>query len=248
ARNARGVGAGTPVELEGTAIGEVTEAHLVLDADRRTLRTIATLALDPSVLDVAGMPHKPSVARRQAFATGVDRLIARGLRARLVSSSLLTGQKLIALDVLPDAPPAHVRQIAGVTEIPTAPAADIDDILESVEATVQHLDKATSGPELAHALKSLDSTLTRLDRLTASLQPQVQSLIASLQATSESLQRTANAAGGMLGTNGRQSVDLPRLMRQLSDAARSVRELADYLDRHPDALLRGRRGESSDAH
>ena len=55
------------------------------------------------------------------------------------------------------------------------------------------------------------------------------------------MQRAADAANGMLGTNGGQSVDLPRLMHQLNDAARSIRELADYLDHHPDALLRGRR-------
>ncbi len=244
ARNARGVEAGTPVELEGTEIGEVTESHLLLDPKERTLRTIATLALDPSVVDVAGVPRTETAARRKAFSSGLDRLIASGLRARLVSSSLLTGQKLIALDVMSEAPPARGREIGGLTEIPTAPAADIDDILASVQSTVQHLDRATAGPELADALKSLDSTMTRLDRLTASLQPQVQSLIVSLQATSASMQRASEAAGGLLGANGRQNVDLPRLMRQLSDAARSVRELADYLDQHPEALLRGRRGES----
>jgi paraquat-inducible protein B len=33
-------------------------------------------------------------------------------------------------------------------------------------------------------------------------------------------------------------------MNELSQAARSVRELADYLDRHPDALLHGRKVET----
>jgi paraquat-inducible protein B len=245
AGNARGIAEGTPVALEGTSIGEVTEAHLVLDPKRHALRTVATLALDPSAVEVAGVPHSKPAARQTAFSAEIDHLIGKGLHARLVSSSLLTGQKLIALDMLPDAPQGRVRKVAGVTEIPTAPSADIDDILASVESTEHHLDRATSGPELGHALKSLDSTLTRLDGLTASLQPQVQSLISSLDDTSSSLRQAAQAASGVLGANGRQSVDLPRLMRQLSDAARSVRELSDYLDRHPEALLRGRRGESS---
>jgi len=244
ARNARGVAAGTPVELEGTAIGEVTEARLIFDPQRRELRTVATLALDPSVVEVTGVPRSEVAARRRALTRGLDSLIAGGLRARLVSSSLLTGQKLIALDVVPGAPPVRTREIAGMTQIPTAPAADIDDILASVQSTVRHIDRATAGPELAHALKSLDSTLSRLDELTASLEPQVHALVASLQATSESLQQAAEAASGVLGANGPQSVDLPRLMRQLGDAARSVRELADYLDQHPEALLRGRRLES----
>jgi paraquat-inducible protein B len=242
--NARGVGIGTAVELQGTGIGEVTETHLVFDPKRRTLRTIAKLALDPSVVEVEGVPNSEIVARRSALAEGLDRMIADGLRARLVSSSLLTGQKLIALDVMPEAPPAHLERVAGITEIPTAPAADIDDILASVQSTVQHLQRATSGPQLAHALQSLDSTLTRLDQLTTGLQPQVQALVASLQATSASMQRAADAANGVLGANGAQSADLPRLMRQLNDAARSVRDLADYLRQHPDALLRGRRSDS----
>lgn len=240
ARNARGVEAGTPVELEGSAIGEVTESQLAFDPQRHSLRTIAKLALDPSVIELPGVPRADAAARRKAVAADMEHLIASGLRARLVSSSLLTGQKIIALDVLAGAPPAHLEQVAGLTEIPTAPGADIDAILASVQSTVQHLDRATAGPELAHALKSLDSTLTRLDQLTMSLQPEVQTLVTSLQATSISLQRAADAANSVLGANGSQSVDLPRLMHQLGDAARSVRELADYLDQHPDALLRGR--------
>jgi hypothetical protein len=43
--------------------------------------------------------------------------------------------------------------------------------------------------------------------------------------------------------NNAGNTDLPRLMQELGDAARSVRVLADYLDRHPEALLRGRKGE-----
>jgi paraquat-inducible protein B len=34
--------------------------------------------------------------------------------------------------------------------------------------------------------------------------------------------------------------DLSRMLSQLSDAARSVRILADLLSRHPEALIRGR--------
>jgi paraquat-inducible protein B len=41
--------------------------------------------------------------------------------------------------------------------------------------------------------------------------------------------------------NNPTNTDLPKLMRELEDAARSVRVLADYLDRHPESLLRGRK-------
>jgi paraquat-inducible protein B len=48
---------------------------------------------------------------------------------------------------------------------------------------------------------------------------------------------------GMVGNSNETNSDLPRLMRELTDAARSVKSLADYLDRHPEALLRGRKDD-----
>ena len=36
-----------------------------------------------------------------------------------------------------------------------------------------------------------------------------------------------------------------RTLRDLSDAARSIKALVDYLERHPDALLRGKGGPES---
>jgi hypothetical protein len=43
-----------------------------------------------------------------------------------------------------------------------------------------------------------------------------------------------------MGGQSAQNADLPRLISELTDAARSVRALADYLDEHPEALVRGR--------
>ncbi len=241
AENARGVLKGTPVELEGTGIGEVTESSLQYDRRLGSLYTLATIAIDPTAIDIPGIPESATAEQADAVEAALAHLVADGLRARLVSSSLLTGSKLIALDRVTGAPPARVREVAGVAELPTAPGADIDDILQSLQNTAEHLDRATAGPQLSHALAQLDSALTHLNQLSIALGPQTQSLIASLRATSEAAQRTAEAAGAVLGANGTQSVDLPRLMRQLGDAARSIQELADYLDRHPEALLRGRR-------
>ncbi|MGH8325372.1 MAG: intermembrane transport protein PqiB [Steroidobacteraceae bacterium] len=240
AADASGLGKGTPVALEGTEIGEVTQTRLTYDRQRRALYTLATLALDSSDLDIPGIKDPASAKQAAAVRTALAELVARGLRARLVTSNLLTGSKLIALDVVADAPPGRIRQVDGFSELPTAPAADIEAILRSVQSTMHHIDRATAGPHLAHALAELDATLTHLDTLSSQLAPETKSLIASLRATSAAAQRAAQAANAVLGANSTRSTDLPRLMRQLSDAARSVRDLADYLDRHPEALLRGR--------
>ncbi len=241
AQNVRGLQPGTPVELEGTAVGVVTEAQLLYDRRSRSLHTLATLAIDTTALDIPGIPAKAADEQADAVGAAIESLVARGLRARLISSSLLTGSKVVALDMVDGAPRTSMHEVAGLAELPTAPAADIDEILQSLQNTVQRIDRATAGPQLSHALSQLDSALTHLNQLSVSLQPETQSLIASLREAAAAAQRTADAAGAVLGASGTQSVDLPRLMQQLTDAARSVRELADYLDRHPEALLRGRR-------
>ena len=239
--NTRGLASGTPVELEGTSVGEVTAAQLTYDPGTDSLYTDATIAIDASALGIPRLPLAPTAAHAAAVRDGIASLVERGLRAELVSSSLLIGQKIVALETVAGAPPARIREVAGVPELPTAPAANVDAILESLEDTLHRIDRATAGPKLGHALGQLDATLTHLNQLATQLQPETRELITSLRAASEAAERTAQAAGAVLGTNGAANVDLPGLMRQLNDAARSVRELADYLDRHPEALIRGRR-------
>jgi paraquat-inducible protein B len=241
AGNTRGLQSGTPVELEGTSVGEVTAAELTYDPRSKSLYTEATIAIDASAVAIPGLPQAPTEEHAAVVRAGLASLVEHGLRATLLSSSLLIGEKLVALQTVSGTAPARVQQVAGVAELPTAQAADIDAILASVQNTVREIDRAAAGPKLGHALSELDSTLSHLDQLATQLQPETQALIASLRATSDAARSTAQAAGAALGANGSANVDLPNLMRQLNDAARSVRELADYLERHPEALLRGRR-------
>jgi paraquat-inducible protein B len=46
----------------------------------------------------------------------------------------------------------------------------------------------------------------------------------------------------MIGADSQIRYDLTQLMKELTEAARSIRLLASYLERHPDALIRGKAG------
>jgi paraquat-inducible protein B len=109
---------------------------------------------------------------------------------------------------------------------------------------LRNIDRATAGPELGHSLKSLDDTLARLDKVTQEAAPDIQSLLKSLRDTADSAQNTLNTVQSLIGSTAPAGTDLPRLVRELTEAARSVRSLTDYLDRHPEALLRGRPGDN----
>jgi paraquat-inducible protein B len=239
--NQRGVQPGVAVELEGNEVGEVQEAHLKYDARRHKLLTHVTFAVDSEQMKVEDLKGPGGDDPRAAVRDSLATLVAHGLRAQVVSVSFLTGQKTIALDMTPNAPRAQIAQVGQNLEFPTAPSGDLTEVLQSLRSVLQNIDRATSGPQLGHALQELDQTLTHLDKLSQAVEPDITSLIKSLRDTADAAQGTLATVQTLLGSSN--NTDLPKLMRQLSDAARSVRVLADYLDRHPESLLRGRKGD-----
>jgi paraquat-inducible protein B len=241
--NLRGVDVGTAVELKGMEIGEVRAVRLSYDERRHALTTLVTLAVDPERVQILNMPRAAGASADQSVQQEIETLVANGLRAQVMTANFLTGFQIISLEMQKSAPPARIRRVGEYAQIPTSASGDIAETLDSLRSVLKNIDNATSGPELGHAIRSLDSTLTHLDQLTSDVQPDLKELIRSLRETSTAAQSTLESVRGAIGGNNQPGPDLQELMQQLTDAARSVRGLADYLDRHPEALLRGRRGD-----
>jgi paraquat-inducible protein B len=242
--NVRGVELGSPVELEGMEVGEVTQARLRYDPAHHRLVTQVTFSIDPTKVQILEMPGQAAASRGQVVSDWLDTLVRHGLRAQVTDVSLLTGSKLIALDMVPDMKPARMQRAGTVVKVPTAGSGDLAALLRSARGLIGNLSAATSGPELTNALRSLDRTLAHLDQLTREVDPDVRSLVVSLRKTSDAAQGTMSTVQGLLGNGVAADSDVPQLLRELTEAVRSVRELADYLDRHPEALLRGRSKDS----
>ena len=243
--NQRGLEPGIPVEMDGVEVGGVKETHLRFDEHRHKLLTHVTFSVDPDRVQIEDMPRAKDSDPRQTVGGWLKTLVDHGMRAQVGSASFLTGQKLIALDVAPNAPPDHIKQVGSNLEFPSTASADFNEIMQNLRGVLQNLNRATAGPQLGHALQSLDQTLTNLDKVTRDVGPDLKTLVKSLRDTADAAQSTLSSVQGMMGSNAGNAVntDLPKLMRELEDAARSVRVLADYLDRHPESLLRGRKGE-----
>jgi paraquat-inducible protein B len=256
-----GLSEGASVEVLGMQVGQVTDVHLEYDAKTDSLRAPVTFQIDPTQLPIGKDQPKPSI---EAVNKVMDHLVQKGLRARMGSANLLTGQRLIQLELVPDAPAATVNYDGPVPQVPTVASGDLDTIQASasqfmdklsklpiaeigmgIHNILAHVDQATSGPELARAVKSLDRSLTNLDQLTQKTNQQIGPILDSLHRTVDSADQTLDAAQHLLGSGGDRSRDLPALIHELTDSMRSIRALADYLDQHPEALLRGR---TSSAH
>jgi paraquat-inducible protein B len=239
---ARDLSVGAAVELMGVEVGAVNDVHLAYDAKRRTLTTLVTFAIDPDAVSILDMPATEGKDDRTRAGKSIELLVGDGLRARMTTASLLTGRKVVALDMVKAAPSAHIEHRGTKLYIPSTSSGDLTDTLQSMRNVLDNLNRATSGPELGHAIKSLDNTLTHLDQITRDVQPDVKGLIKSLRDTADSAQKALDSVQGAVGNFGSNGADLAETMRQVKDAARSVRALADYLDRHPESIVRGRKG------
>jgi paraquat-inducible protein B len=237
------IGPGSSVQLEGAEVGEVTDSRLQFDDASQSLITRVTIEIDPSRLEIVHGRTAINADPAQALEHRLATLVTRGLRAHLVAANFLTGNKVVALDMMHHLPPAHIAQVDGFAELPVTRSTDLSTILGSVQQLLHRLDAATAGPELGHAIKELDRTLTNLEHVTAEVEPQLNPLMSSLREAAQAAQRALQAANNVLGTSAASGADLPRLIRELTEAARSLRDLADYLERHPESLIRGRPGD-----
>ena len=200
------VGPGSAVELQGSEVGQVIDAHLQYDDGLQATQLQVTLQIDPSRFEV--VHRRDNSAPADALRNRIQKLVARGLRAQLTTANFLTGTKVLSLDLVPDAPAATIKQVDGFAVLPSIGATDLTALLASVKSILHHVDTATSGPELGHAIKELDRTLSNLDQLTQQLQPEIKPLLDSLRETPQATQRTLDAVDGVLGGRASNSADL----------------------------------------
>jgi len=158
----------------------------------------------------------------------IDSLVSHGVRAQLKTGNLLTGAVYVSLDFFPGAPPATVDWSQKPVQLPTTPGQ-----LEATEATVENIIKKLDKMPLQEIGDNLRKAIADLD-LT----------IVSARGTLVSAQGTLDNTSNLTGPNSVQIQQLGDTLREVSRAARSLRVLADYLERHPEALIRGKTGEA----
>ena len=249
----RGLTVGAPVTLLGLPGGEVVEVGLDLDPATATIRGRVDIVTFPERLiarlnkEEAGVGDALGRSQQQRRAL-MQRLVEqRGLRAQLQSGNLLTGQLYVALEYFPDAPKAKVDWSAQVPVLPVVPSTlpNLEAKLSSIVAKLEKLPLEEIGTDVTKVLVTLNSTLkdasTALNRIDADLTPALKTMIAELrQAVATANQLLQNTDATLLGANAPAQQELRDALQEIAAAARSVRVLADYLDRHPESLIRGK--------
>ena len=245
---------GSEVRMQGMRIGQVADVHIEFDAAIDRVSVPVAIEIEA---DRVKLLHDVIAAHdfeQRAHAT-FGRFVARGLRARLASGNLITGQKVVSLEFVPDAPAMKMIEGGEYPEIPTLPSDDLDaaiasakDLLGSLQVTATKLNEIVSSPGVMRSVRSLDQSLANLDHITRDVRAAgAGSLVTELRATADSAdsalkqaKATLAVAEGALDGQRSDGGDLAGTIRELKTAARSVRVLADYLEAHPNSLLLGR--------
>lgn len=217
----RGLTVGSPVDFRGLAAGEVAR----IDLDYRPAAADMAMAVEINLYPerfARRQRGKQSTARSEAgIHRIIDAMVVKGLRGQLRTGNLLTGQRYVALDYFPKAKAARVKWDQPIPELPTRPGS-LDSLQDQLQGVVETMQKT---------LQHTDKLMTDID----------QHLVPGLSATLADARNTLNRADRVLASDSPTQLQLRDTLREVGQAAAAVRNLADLLERHPEALLTGRK-------
>ncbi|MDE2366003.1 MAG: MCE family protein [Betaproteobacteria bacterium] len=244
----RGLRPGAEVSFRGLVLGQVKSIGIDYDPKQQEFSMPVLVQIYPERLG-----RRYAEYRKQSKYTVQQRLqfmINRGLAAQLRTSNLLTGQLYVGFDFFPKATPAK-KIIPGnqagmdtsqvLLELPTIPSAT-EEIQTQVAEIARKLSKVPFdqiGDELQQSLKVLQGTLHSAGLLAEKLNNDV---APEITVAMKDVRETLDAAERTLSSDAPLVRDLHQTLQELTRAAVSLRVLTDYLERHPESVIRGRRG------
>ncbi len=257
----RGLKTGAPVEFRGIRVGSVADLRLLFDRETTTFRIPVLLEIEPERVAQKGMAGVASPYE------SLKLLIERGLRARLETGSLITGQLFVDLDLYPESPLNLVGEGGPYPELPTLPASmeemtaslteflgklrkvPIDSIAQELKNTLEAANRTIGAPEVMGSIRNLEATLASLQKVTDELGPKAgpiadnveRSTAAAIEAL-EQLQKTLGLVNDTLSPDQPLHYGLIEMVGELSETARAIRSLVNQLEQNPESFLFGKGG------
>lgn len=208
-------------------IGEPTVLDSLIDAGLRATLAVESLVTGRSYIQLDIFPDREAVFRGESpphpeiptVSTGFEELQEQ-LYTIVRKAAALNLDTLVAsaLDVV-----ERVESLVG--------SAEVGGALETVVGVVAVFDSTLA--EARHVMAGLDSTI-------APLRTSITETSDRLRASAGELDATLLGVRTTLQPGSRITVELERTLRELAAAAGAFRELAEYLERNPSALILGR--------
>jgi paraquat-inducible protein B len=207
-----GLDVGASVDFRGVKVGYVSDIIVQFDPRTSTIQIPVIIAIEPDRFTLVGA----DLHRQKAAGPALAELVAGGLRARLKTESLITGVLAIELDFRPEQPARLVGGYPRLPELPTVPSST-----EELSRTIRAIPVEEISKQTLLTLRDFDAMVNSAD------------LPASARAVTA-------AAGDLRQFIQNLDMDVRPALKELAATARALRELVDYLEQHPEALIRGK--------
>ena len=247
----KGLEVGAPVDFRGVSIGKVIDIGLIANVEKDTF-------LIPVVAEITRERYTGLGDDYAEIQQRLNPLIDSGLRASLELKSFLTGQLYVNLDIQPYKP-ARFRGDGSLPEIPTVITPiqefgrsledfDMRQVLTDVSATIAAAQRILNNPEvpklvqhLSKSAEELESVMTKLNRDLDPLSKDTTALIHDTREMVVKAQRTLDNAQRLIDDDSSVVYNMNTALEEIANAARSIRALADALERNPEAMFRGKK-------
>jgi paraquat-inducible protein B len=234
-QSVRGLVPGAAIDLLGVEIGRVRS--VTLDYDMKSKRFPVEVVGEIYPLRLG--PVRSALLRdvhNAGDAAVVEQLVANGLRAQLRTGSLLTGQLYVALDFIPGRSRPAAPSDDGTVRMPTVPGtlSELQPQIAEIVSKVSKIPFDDIGRDLRTTLASASKAIDKLSPEAQKTLAEVQRTLQRTQATLENLDRNIADPSAPVQRN------LEDAMLELQRTSRALRLLSDYLQQHPEALLRGK--------
>jgi paraquat-inducible protein B len=250
----RGLNPGAPVEFRGIRVGSVLDFRLEYDTDNTGFMIPVLFEIEPERIVIRDSDGE--ITTEDTITT----LVNNGLRARLQTGSLITGQLFVELVMNPDSPLELVAGDDLVPEMPTVSSASIESITNSLEAFVSQLDtvkledigrellgtlegtnKLFNAPAVQASLDSLEVSMESFRNILSSVEAaNLDETIAAGHDVLLKLSETLDLTNSIMEPNSPMQYSVIQLTSELEETARSIRALVEILERNPQSLLFGR--------
>lgn len=239
-QSVRGLAVGAPIDFLGIDIGTVQSMALQYDAARKRYPMEVVADIHPLRLgNIRQAMLGPQSAAADADLQLLRMLVDNGLRAQLRTANLITGTQYVALDFTPKAAAARLDVTGGVPRVPSVPGAfnELQPQLAEIVAKLSKVPFDEIGRDLQGTLREAQNTIRQLA-------PEAQKALAEVQRTLASVQQSLQRLDrNVLDESAPMQRNVEQTMNELQRAAQALRALGDYLQRHPESILRGKRAD-----
>lgn len=210
-----GLNVGSSVVFKGVEIGKVSKIDLIANTQKLDF----SIPVYVTMTDQQGIKTGKRYANNEAI---LNALVDKGLRARLTTQSYLTGQLMIELEMLPDTPIVFRKRNpdSDILEIPT--------VLSPIGA----ISKGFQDLPVKDSVEQFNKFFTSLNEQLPQILPQIKEMSSGMN---KLVKDNSKVTAETLDNLNKAAVDV-------SQAAKALRNFADYIERHPEALLKGKRG------